>query len=57
MVLAEVRPTPVDCGCDVAFFAIFHGHVHGRELPEGTSALLYSLGFVVATARCTPPES
>ena len=33
----------------VAFFAIFHGHAHGRELPEGTSALLYSLGFVVAT--------
>ena len=24
-------------------------HAHGRELPEGKSALLYSLGFVVAT--------
>ena len=33
----------------VAFFAILHGQADGRELPEGTSALLYSLGFVVAT--------
>lgn len=33
----------------VGFFAIFHGHAHGTELPEGQSGLLYSLGFVVAT--------
>lgn len=31
------------------FFAVFHGHAHGTELPPGQSGLLYSLGFVVAT--------
>ena len=30
-------------------FAIFHGYAHGSELAPGTSALAYSLGFVVAT--------
>ncbi len=49
MVLAEVRPPLWLAAAMVAFFAVFHGHAHGRELPEGTSALLYSLGFVVAT--------
>ncbi len=33
----------------VGFFAIFHGHAHGAELPEGQSGLLYSIGFVLAT--------
>jgi urease accessory protein len=33
----------------VGFFAVFHGHAHGTELPSGESGLLYSLGFVVAT--------
>lgn len=49
MVLAEVRPPLWIAAAIVAFFAVFHGHAHGRELPAGTSALLYSLGFVVAT--------
>jgi urease accessory protein len=33
----------------VAGFAVFHGHAHGTELPEGASGLTYSLGFVIAT--------
>ncbi len=33
----------------VGFFALFHGHAHGTELPPGQSGLLYSAGFVVAT--------
>jgi len=49
MVLAEMRPPLWLAAVIVAFFAVFHGHAHGRELPAGTSALLYSLGFVVAT--------
>ncbi len=49
MVLAELRPALWLAAAVVAFFAIFHGHAHGQELPEGTNALLYSLGFVVAT--------
>jgi len=48
-VLAELRPPLWLATTIVAFFAIFHGHAHGRELPDGTSALLYSLGFVMAT--------
>lgn len=49
LVLTEARPPPAVAAVVVAFFAIFHGHAHGSELPPGTSALLYSLGFVVAT--------
>ncbi|MGH7675314.1 MAG: HupE/UreJ family protein [Gemmatimonadales bacterium] len=33
----------------MAVFAVFHGHAHGTELPEGQSGMLYSIGFVVAT--------
>jgi len=33
----------------VAIFAIFHGHAHGTELAPGQNAMLYSLGFVIAT--------
>ena len=33
----------------VGFFAVFHGHAHGVELPPGQSGLTYSIGFVVAT--------
>jgi urease accessory protein len=32
-----------------AIFAIFHGHAHGAELPQGASGLGYALGFVLAT--------
>mgnify|MGYP001824761833 CR=1 FL=1 len=41
-------PLPVALAI-VAFFAIFHGHAHGTELPEGQSGILYSMGFVIAT--------
>jgi urease accessory protein len=34
----------------VGFFAIFHGHAHGAELPDDAGALAYTAGFVVATA-------
>jgi urease accessory protein len=33
----------------VGLFAVFHGHAHGTELPQGASGLLYSMGFVFAT--------
>jgi urease accessory protein len=49
MVLAEARPPLGLAAAVVAFFAIFHGHAHGTEIAAGTSALFYSLGFVVAT--------
>ena len=48
-VLAEWRPPLRAAAVIVGFFAIFHGHAHGTELPAGASGLLYSIGFVVAT--------
>jgi len=33
----------------VGFFAMFHGHVHGAEMPAAASALPYVAGFVGAT--------
>jgi urease accessory protein len=48
-VACEARPPIVVAGLLVGFFAIFHGHAHGTELPAGQSALLYSMGFVIAT--------
>lgn len=33
----------------VGAFAIFHGHAHGTELPNATSPLVFSVGFVTAT--------
>ncbi len=33
----------------VGFFAIFHGHAHGTELPESANAATYAAGFVIAT--------
>jgi urease accessory protein len=34
----------------VGFFAIFHGHAHGSEMPLDASGFEYGLGFVLATA-------
>jgi urease accessory protein len=34
----------------VAFFAVFHGHAHGAEMPETMSGLAYGAGFIAATA-------
>lgn len=48
-VMFELRPILGVAATLVASFAIFHGHAHGTELPPGQSAMLYSLGFVVAT--------
>ncbi len=48
-VMFEVRPPLGFAAVLVGFFAIFHGHAHGTELPPGQSALLYSMGFVFAT--------
>jgi len=49
MVLGEVKPKLYIATVMVGFFAIFHGHAHGTELPPGQSGLLYSMGFVIAT--------
>lgn len=49
MVAFALRPPIWVAAIIVGVFAIFHGHAHGTELPEATSPITYSLGFVVAT--------
>lgn len=34
----------------IAFFAFFHGHAHGLELPKISNAFKYAGGFILATA-------
>jgi len=34
----------------VGFFALFHGHAHGAEMPLEASGITYGLGFMLATA-------
>ena len=48
-VLTEWRPPLWLAAVIVGFFAVFHGHAHGAELPPGADGILYSVGFVVAT--------
>jgi urease accessory protein len=49
VVTFAARPALVVTALLVGVFAIFHGHAHGTELPPGQNALLYSMGFVIAT--------
>ena len=49
LVMLEIRPPLAAAAVVVSFFAIFHGHAHGSELPAGQDALLFSIGFVIAT--------
>jgi urease accessory protein len=49
MVALEARPPVWVAATLVGFFGIFHGYAHGTELPAGENALLYSVGFVMAT--------
>ncbi|MFA5951141.1 MAG: HupE/UreJ family protein [Hyphomicrobium sp.] len=34
----------------VGFFAVFHGHAHGAEMPADASGMGYAEGFMLATA-------
>jgi urease accessory protein len=49
MVAFEAKPPVWVAASLVGFFGIFHGYAHGTELPAGENALLYSVGFVIAT--------
>jgi urease accessory protein len=49
MVAMAARPPLWVAATIVAAFAIFHGYAHGAELPPGTDAAAYSIGFVTAT--------
>lgn len=34
----------------VGFFAVFHGHAHGAEMPESAGGLAYGAGFMIGSA-------
>lgn len=46
--LAARPPLWVAAGI-VGFFAIFHGHAHGTELPAAANPMTFAVGFVVST--------
>jgi len=48
-VLTEWKPPLWTAAALVGAFGLFHGYAHGAELPPGQNALLYSLGFILAT--------
>ncbi len=48
-VLTEARPPLWVAALLVGIFGLFHGYAHGAELPPGQNALLYSIGFILAT--------
>ncbi len=51
LVLAAGVAPPLGLAAGLAgFFAIFHGHAHGAELPAGASGAAYAAGFLIATA-------
>lgn len=43
------RPPLIIAAVIVAFFAVFHGHAHGTEMPQAVSPLAYAMGFVIGT--------
>jgi urease accessory protein len=48
--VASAVKLPLSIGAPIiGFFALFHGHAHGAEIPAAASALTYILGFVAAT--------
>ncbi|MEX1036444.1 MAG: HupE/UreJ family protein [Sneathiella sp.] len=49
LIVFMVRPPVWVAGIVVAFFAMFHGHAHGAELPVAANAVAYGVGFVLAT--------
>lgn len=49
-IAAAKKLSPVLAMVFVGFFAIFHGHAHGSEMPYLAKPVFYALGFVVGTA-------
>jgi len=50
LAVALRAPLPLAAGAAVCgLFAIFHGHAHGAELPEGAGAAAYVVGFALST--------
>jgi urease accessory protein len=46
----EKKLLPLWAMLGVGFFAIFHGHAHGTEMPKILKPIVYALGFFLGTA-------
>ena len=46
----QFKPPMLAAMAAVGFFALFHGYVHGAEMPDGLTGLSFAAGFLVATA-------
>jgi urease accessory protein len=46
----EKKLLPVWAMLCVGFFAVFHGHAHGTEMPSVVKPVVYALGFLLGTA-------
>jgi urease accessory protein len=57
MVAGETHPPLAAAAVLVAFFAVFHGHAHGTELPPGQSGPLTASALWSRPECCTCPES
>ncbi|MBS7537517.1 HupE/UreJ family protein [Ancylobacter lacus] len=49
-VALDIRAPLVLATALVGFFALFHGHAHGAEIPKNAGGLAYGAGFMLATA-------
>ena len=46
----EKKLPPVWAMIGVGFFAMFHGHAHGTEMPSIVKPIIYAMGFLLGTA-------
>jgi urease accessory protein len=46
----EKKLLPVWAMLFVGFFAVFHGHAHGTEMPKIVKPMIYAAGFLMGTA-------
>ena len=49
LIAAAVRLPLLTSVILVGFFALFHGHAHGSELPSTAAGFTYALGFLIST--------
>jgi urease accessory protein len=50
MIAFQTKPPTLVAMVVVGLFALFHGYVHGSEMPNGPAGLSFAAGFLIATA-------
>ncbi|MGG7056628.1 HupE/UreJ family protein [Nitrosomonas sp. ANs5] len=50
LIAAALKFRPTISACIIGFFALFHGHAHGAEMPLAIEAAAYCFGFALSTA-------